>query len=86
MTTTNDDRIRQVIERHAWNICWRCRVAFAYDDLRYSGTDSDGNWRFECQFCRQGKRLMIWSGIDRARAALAASIRFAEALDDERRT
>ena len=86
MTTKTNDRIRQVSERRAWNICWRCRVAFSYEDLRYSGTDSDGTWRFECQFCHQGKRLMEWSYIDRARAALAANKRLKDALNDERRT
>ena len=81
--TVLDQRLREVKNRHKWNYCWRCRMPFSYEDLIYCGIDSNGDWRFECQFCKAENKHGHMSCEERIRAHTISRQRLFDALEDE---
>lgn len=75
-------RLRQVPERRSWALCWRCRQPYSFEDLRFA-REVDGEWLWECVFCKQETKRMGWTLVQRLRAHKLAAERLAEAMRDQ---
>lgn len=81
--TILDQRLRKVENRNKFDFCWRCRKPFSFEDLHYTGIDSNGNWRFECEFCRLENKHGNMSCEERIRAHVLSRQRLFDALEEK---